>query len=797
MPPRWRRFAIALLGLLLVTAMVTAAVQAGRSSAPVSTARHPLVGRSLARLSAVQAAQLSSALGAKLPAYAITSRAGTLIASRPGKHLGARFGARGVTVSAGSLRVQMRLAAIGGATSLHGLGGVAPRARSNRVTYTRLGLREWYVNGPLGIEQGFTVERPPAGRQAAPLTLAIALSGNGHASLSRDRLRLRFTGPGGASISYGDLAVRDAAGHALHAWLALAGDRLLLRVAARNARFPLRIDPFIQQGGQLAPSEVIGGAYFGLGVALSGDGNTALVGGSGENGGRGAAWVFTRAGEVWTEQAKLTGLGEIGSSVEFGERVALSNDGSTALIGGRGDNGGIGAAWVFRRSVGGWSQGSGQTKLTGTGEIGAGAFGEDVALSGDGNTALIGSCDNGCLGAVWTFTRSGSAWTQQGEKLTPTGEIGQARFGESVAISGDGTTALIGGRGDNNSIGAAWAFTRSGSTWLQQAKLTAVGETGAGEFGEDEALSSDGNTALIGASGNNGNEGAAWVFTRSGEAWTQQAKLLSGIPPGGFGESVALSNDGNEALIGALYENGIGGAWLFKRSGSTWPQQGESLTATGEYDAFGAVALSGDGNTALIGAPETSAEVGEAVHAGAAWVFANLATIAKVSPKAGAASGGTLVTITGGDFSEATAVKFGSVAAPSFIVASGGAKLVALSPPEAPGLVDIRIVTPGGSSPIAFYDRFKFLPTVTSVSPNAGPVAGGTTVTISGSGFAVGTTGTKVRFGTAFASHVSCSSSTSCTATAPAHAAGVVDVKAIVNKVASAKNVSADRFTYS
>ena len=99
------------------------------------------------------------------------------------------------------------------------------------------------------------------------------------------------------------------------------------------------------------------------------------------------------------------------------------------------------------------------------------------------------------------FTRSGSTWTQQGAKLhRPSGEIGEGEFGYSVALSGDGNTALIGGPGDNAKVGAAWVFTRSGSTWTQQgAKLTGSGETGAGEFGATSvALSSDGNTALIG-----------------------------------------------------------------------------------------------------------------------------------------------------------------------------------------------------------------------------------------------------------------------------------------------------------
>ncbi|MEA2403988.1 MAG: hypothetical protein QOE08_635, partial [Thermoleophilaceae bacterium] len=164
------------------------------------------------------------------------------------------------------------------------------------------------------------------------------------------------------------------------------------------------------------------------------------------------------------------------------------------------------------RSGGVWTQQG--SKLTGSGETGSGQFGVSVALSADGNTALIGGqVDNGSVGAAWAFTRSGGVWTQQGTKLTGSGETGSGQFGWSVALSADGDTALIGGQVDNGSVGAAWAFTRSGGVWTQQgSKLTGSGETGSGEFGISVALSDDGDTALIGGWGDNGSVGAAWAF---------------------------------------------------------------------------------------------------------------------------------------------------------------------------------------------------------------------------------------------------------------------------------------------
>ena len=194
-------------------------------------------------------------------------------------------------------------------------------------------------------------------------------------------------------------------------------------------------------------------------------------------------------------------------------------------------------------------------KLTGGGAGGEAAFGADVALSADGNTALVGGpYDNGDAGAAWVFTRSGSTWTQEGLKLTGGGAVNPAQFGWSVALSADGNTALVGGRLDNDGVGAAWVFTRSGSTWTQQgSKLTGAGASGFGLFGLDVALSADGNTAVIGGPEDNNGVGAMWVFTRSGSTWTQQGAKLTGSGmngPAGFGASVAVSSNGNTALAG-------------------------------------------------------------------------------------------------------------------------------------------------------------------------------------------------------------------------------------------------------
>ncbi len=314
--------------------------------------------------------------------------------------------------------------------------------------------------------------------------------------------------------------------------------------------------------------EVIGEGHFGRGVALSGDGNTALAGAPRENGGTGAVWVFTRSGSTWTRQQQLTGGDESGAGW-FGRSVAISADGDTALVGGLVDHGDTGAVWVFTRSGSTWSQ-QGAKLLGGAEESSLGKFGASVALSANGEVALVGApADASKLGAAWVFARSGSTWSQQGAKLTGgMEESGAGEFGASVALSANGEVALVGAPADASKLGAAWVFARSGSTWSQQgAKLTGGGEVGEGEFGNGVALSEDGALALIGAPGDASKLGAAWELTRSGSAWTQVgAKLTSAGEQGSgqFGWSVALSGDGATALIGGDgSDRRAGAAWVF------------------------------------------------------------------------------------------------------------------------------------------------------------------------------------------------------------------------------------------
>ena len=211
---------------------------------------------------------------------------------------------------------------------------------------------------------------------------------------------------------------------------------------------------FMQQGPKLVGADAVAnGIQGGISVAVSADGSTAIVGASQDNNGVGAAWIFARSGGIWAQQgAKLVGTGAV-TNAQQGFSVALSADGNTAIVGGPYD----GAAWVYTRSGGVWVQQG--PKLVGTGDADLQLQGWSVALSADGNTAIVGGPLTGGNGAALVFTRSENVWTQRGAELVGTGGSGGAYQGGAVALSADGNTAVVGGPDDADGVGATWVLS--------------------------------------------------------------------------------------------------------------------------------------------------------------------------------------------------------------------------------------------------------------------------------------------------------------------------------------------------
>ncbi len=368
------------------------------------------------------------------------------------------------------------------------------------------------------------------------------------------------------------------------------------------------------------------GDNFGISVALNSDGTTLAVGahqedsnGSGINPVNnnllfetGATYVFTRSGSTWSQQAYIkAGVADYGD--RFGYTVSLSADGSTLVVGANQEDGSgtgvnpahnnslanAGAAYVFSRTGSTWTQ---QAYLKASNTGGGDEFGWNVTVSDDGNTVAVGArYEDGSAkginltsnnlasnaGATYVFTRSGSVWTQQA--YIKAGNAGaNDYFGWSVTLSSDGSTLAVGAQredgsgtganpADNNSAGdagAAYVFTRSGTTWTQQAYIKASNTGGGDLFGNDISLSDDGSTLAVGASLEDGNgscinasdnnssgdKGAAYVFTRTGTGWVQQsiAKANNGGDGDHFGHSVRLSANGKVLGVGAYHEDGSG-----------------------------------------------------------------------------------------------------------------------------------------------------------------------------------------------------------------------------------------------
>jgi len=500
--------------------------------------RDHLAGSGLARTGA-----------ARLAAHSLSGFASTFAAAGPALHPLAR-----------SKRWSFSMTLAGyGRSIIHAVPRAQQTTHAGLTTYRHGRLLEWYRTTASGLEQGFTLPSAPAHAGHGPVVLSLHIGGSLHAMATGHEIVLA-SHTGAAVLHYDGLRATDAHARTLPAHLAVIGSSVRLVLDDRGAQYPLHIDPYIENQ-KLVASDPASGDNFGSSVALSGDGNTALIGAPDKTvngvGSAGAAYVFVRpsGGTTWTQQQELTASDAAGGD-QFGRSVALSGDGNTVLIGAfskavnRAYNVAYnaGAAYVFVRPSGGttWTQ---QQELTASDAAYGDFFGISVALSGDGNTALIGAC---CAGAAYVFVRpsGGTTWSQQ-QELTA---AGGGQFGRSVALSGDGNTVLIGA----SSAGAAYVFVRpsGGTTWSQQQELTASDAAGGDQFGTSVALSGDGNTALIGANNKTVNgqtyAGASYIFIRpsGGTTWAQQPELTTSSG-GAFGSSVALSGDGNTALAGA------------------------------------------------------------------------------------------------------------------------------------------------------------------------------------------------------------------------------------------------------
>lgn len=486
------------------------------------------------------------------------------------------------------------------------------QTRTNRLERDHGDLVEWYKNGRLGLEQGFTFPQLPADRPAnAPLTLVVEVAGDVTLSVSEKAQVLEIVlKRSGTRFRYGHWLAYDQRGNLLPISLKLDSEtkadnpRLLLEIIDTDAVYPLTVDPLIQQA-EIPPGDPDPNNMYGFAAAI--DGETAVIGGyltdlSGATD-AGAAYVFVRNGLTWTQQAKLTSSE---ANAYFARSVAIYGD--TIVVGAPladfpGGGGDPGYVYVYLRTGTSWNL---QQKLGASDAILGDHLGATVAIYGDTIIAGAGNEETAPMGengSAYIFVRNGTTWTQQAKLMASDAASYDYFAGFTVDIYGDTAIAGISSKG-------LYVFVRSGSTWSQQAKLVPSDSISGTNFAWTASL--DGDTIIVGANlatvSGMTEAGAAYVFTRSGSTWTQQAKLVAS-------DAAAYSNFGfavkvldNTALIGAPYadhsgKTDAGTVYVFRRAGTSWSQADKIIISNpGNDDKFGySIGLSG--LTAVIGAP--------------------------------------------------------------------------------------------------------------------------------------------------------------------------------------------------
>jgi uncharacterized protein (DUF2345 family) len=465
------------------------------------------------------------------------------------------------------------------------------------VDYTHGGLRAWYLNGPLGLEQGFTLKARPCAPGAGGVVIELGRGGDLRAEVSAqgDAATLRDA-RGNEVLRYSDLYVADATGRQLGARIEGSPGGLSIRVDDAGAVYPIEVDPLLwTQQQELVASDGASGERFGFSVSISGD--TAVVGGV-----AGKVYVFVRSDTRWTLQQEIFAPSDA-ANLAFGQAVAVAGD--TLVVGAPNSFPFTGVAFVYVRAGGTWTE---QQELVASETTAGDFFGNSVAI--DADTVVIGAPDALSFdGAAYVFVRSAGVWTEQ-QQLTANDSTGNDELGWSVAVNQD--TAVVGAPFRGNNLGAAYVFVRSAGVWTEQQELS----SGSGFEQVGFSVAVDGDTLVAGAPGIAVSTGAAFVFVRAAGVWTEQQELR--VSDGGrfddFGWSVAL--EGNTTVIGAIgHASGTGAAYVFARVGTTWTLQQElSASDAALGDNFGnSVAISDD--TMIVGAP------GKNDLQGAAYVF--------------------------------------------------------------------------------------------------------------------------------------------------------------------------------
>ena len=592
--------------------------------------------------------------------------------------LSAEFTRAGVVFHQQAYNWGLSLSGYGYGDNLRATSTVTPNASANRVEYRRGALTEWYVNGPLGVEQGFTLQHAPETTSGEPLTLAFALSGELTPSVEAGGSGLTLAKDGMVTLRYSGLTAYDAGGRELRSWLQITDGQLRVRVEDAGAQYPLTIDPYVQavklttqtpcaSGGTCDDGKAYG--YFGASVAMSDDGSTVVVGASGE------AYVFLRppvAQGGWNSTtpiyyaAKLSPSDAGDSTTYFGRSVAMTPDATTIVVGDP-EFYYPGKVYVFLKPPSGWSSSTPllQTaKLTSWWRATDNQLGYSVAISADGKIIAGGAptmTGTGTYqGGAYVYMKPTNGWVNSTENSVLFLVDGRSYeyLGASVSMSADGNTIVAGApyTGGTSGIGSAWVFSAIGEQWgtiYRDAKLI-PSDNNYANFGRAVSISADGKTVAVSASGcprliecgyvSPNDRTGVYVYGKVATSWysatprTENAKLTStGAGTYQFvGAGLSLSADGSIIAASApTYDfSGIApSVKVFVRPATGWTSATETTTVTTVESGY-SISMNNDGSAIVIGTPWTT--VGSNVRQGTTYVFTGSPNtpIASVSPSA-------------------------------------------------------------------------------------------------------------------------------------------------------------------
>ena len=713
---------------------------------------------------------LSQELGLNDAAYHLGAADAGLSGANDAQGLRTRFDNLGMQLNSGAYGWGIELAGFGRGDML---GTVIPGAQLqtefNRVEFDHGAFTSWYVNGPLGVQQGWTVRNRPSGTADQLLTLALLQSGNLRAALDDDGRGVQLRDERGTPrLSYGGLIAFDAEGKDLPVTLDLIegcrvarercisdadhaeviiSEAIRIRVDDRGATYPITIDPWVKSDSEPKPGTESGNFAYGQQSAISSDGSTIAVSAPSANP---TIYVFSRDayGVIDTNATARLTFATTGQHQRetFGQALAISADGSTIVWGTRNsesmssinqstaDN-----AYVFVRPGAAWVDGYETTTLTpleftdGGGKRRFGHLDGDIAVSADGGTIVISSSTfSGCLangecypsglsGGSYVFVRPGAAWSAAVvNQATVLSSDDQNYAGGEVAISADGGTVVFGSFYTSGAYRALRNGTTWSANWLYPGLVSGASRVVELSFGsssvklDDVAMNSAGTLFAAISYLSPSGRGAINVWTNAATT----AKFWMQTPEDNtYGLSISLSGD-DSLLAYPIMQGTAARTEVIKRPDTGWPSTGTTVTSLpveftisgGNTDTQMTALLSGDGSTVLVKNIDGSLDV-----------YLTEITAPTPSPSFAVAGGDAFtLTLQGSGFSTNTRVRWNNINLPiSFTSSSEISVEVPAERITTPGTVQISVANPmpGGGVASFTYQIAYPEPILTSLDP--------------------------------------------------------------------------------